>query len=92
VAVSHASRERDPAQRPAPRDSLQSRATAPGNTPKPPGRAQTVHAQQAEAAEPSRQQLLTVSLYTRLQAQLATMLVIEQASKRMVIHGLLQPR
>lgn len=42
-------------------------------------RAQAVQAQQAEAANLSPPDLLTVSLYARLQAQLATMPVIEQA-------------
>lgn len=42
-------------------------------------RAQEIQAQQAQAAKLSRQDLLTVSLYSRLQAQLATMPVIEQA-------------
>jgi len=42
-------------------------------------RAQAIQAQQAQAAKLGPQDLLTVSLYARLQAQLATMPVIEQA-------------
>lgn len=42
-------------------------------------RAQAIQAEQAQAAKLSQQDLLTVSLYSRLQAQLATMPVIEQA-------------
>jgi hypothetical protein len=42
-------------------------------------RAQAIQARQARAANPGPRELLTVSLFARLQAQLASMPVIEQA-------------
>jgi hypothetical protein len=42
-------------------------------------RAQAVQARQARAANPGPRELLTVSLFARLQARLASMPVIEQA-------------